>query len=138
MPENAGFRRPRPTTRKDVSVSEGHRVLVVDGLAETEQVLKAVLEPRGVQVNRIRQHQAADSPLRDSAEDPRLLVLHEDSPTAAPTSDARWQKVPRVIIGSATVPGNSATAGGSHYLPHPFQYGELIQAIDRLLDESPA
>ena len=30
------------------------RVLVVDGLSETEEVLRAVLEPRGLMVDRIR------------------------------------------------------------------------------------
>lgn len=119
-------------------MSEGHRVLVVDGLAETEQVLKAVLEPRGVQVNRIRRHQAADSTDRDTDDNPRLLVLHDDSPSVGDASDTRWQQVPRVIIGSTTMPENDAASGGSHYLPHPFQYGELIQAIDRLLADSPA
>ena len=114
----------------------GQRVLVVDGLSETEQVLKAVLEPRGLQVDRIR----SGSPLSAAAprfgsshaptKRPNVVVLHEADDVPY---QAQWGAVPRVIIGSAHIP-EAAADGSPEYLPHPFQYRELIGAIERLLD----
>ena len=106
-------------------MTSGQRVLVIDGLPETEQVLKAVLEPRGLEVDRIRSHEAAES----RADAPNVVVIHENEP--AGTSKA-WQNVPRVIIGSVTMPANGQPTD-EHRLRAPFQYGELVQAIERLL-----
>ena len=41
-------------TRKEGHVIVSQRVLVVDGVSDTGDVLKAVLEPRGWQVDRVR------------------------------------------------------------------------------------
>ncbi|MDA1013061.1 MAG: hypothetical protein O3A00_01250 [Planctomycetota bacterium] len=103
----------------------GQHLLVVDGLAETKEVLKAVFEPRGLNVDRIRGH---DDRRRDSRAN--LVVLHED---ASQIEVNRWQHLPRVVIGSArlTVPNS-----GECRLREPFQYPELIQAIESLLDQS--
>ncbi len=38
---------------KESTVLSEQHVLVVDGISETEEVLKTVLEPRGFHVNRI-------------------------------------------------------------------------------------
>lgn len=103
----------------------GQRVLLVDGLSETEQVLKAVLEPRGLRVDRVRGHVEPKS--GDAA--PSVVVLHEVD--ADLPSGERWGAVPRVIIGSAQ---GAADRSSEQCLPHPFQYRELIQAIDRLLN----
>lgn len=113
----------------------GQRVLVVDGLSETEQVLKAVLEPRGLHVDRVRSWPASPIPLGTGMErpttsaPPHVVVLHEDEDVGR---TGAWGEVPRVIIGSVEMP-----APGEHrspeYLPHPFQYRELISAIERLL-----
>jgi hypothetical protein len=112
-------------------VASGQSVLVVDGLSETTQVLKAVLEPRGLRVDRVRGHQTV-SPRASSK--PNVVVLHEDE--TLPPED-RWQGVPRVVIGSTELPPTEP-GNGEHHLPKPFQYGELIQAIESLLARTTA
>jgi DNA-binding response OmpR family regulator len=106
---------------------------VVEGLAETEEVLRAVFEPRGMQVSRVRAHE----PLTDHSAAPSLIVLHEDSPPAVPQGQA-LRDVPRVIIGSASVPTSAAPRHTEQYLQKPFHYGELIAAIESLLDRPDA
>jgi DNA-binding response OmpR family regulator len=124
-------------------VANGQRVLVVDGLSETEEVLKAVLEPRGLKVDRIRTRRLTSSQYTTSARantaapQVQVVVLHEEEVTLEGNVAQRdsWGQTPRVIIGSAKV---AATGAGEHYLQKPFQYRELIQAIERLLEEPPA
>lgn len=118
-------------------MASGQRVLVVDGLSETEEVLRAVLEPRGLIVDRVRGYQNDHKPPGNGS--PHVVVLHDGDTEAAHTRLESWSDVPRVIIGSAHIP---APLGTSHsacdqYLQKPFQYGELIQAIERLLDGLP-
>jgi len=112
-------------------VASGQCVLVVDGLAETAQVLKAVLEPRGLRVERIRGHQ-------DATEDcarprPHLLVLHADDVSLARPRGGVWGDIPCVVIGSASVRDDESADHRAHYLQKPFCYRELIQAIEDLL-----
>jgi DNA-binding response OmpR family regulator len=116
-------------------VSSGQRIVVVGGLAETEQVLKAVLEPRGLQVERIRDREFSDD--RASVAPPRIVVLHHDDPPserAVRVRVARWEDVPHVIIGSAEF-AEPAVDGNGQFLPKPFHYRELIGAIEQLLSE---
>jgi CheY-like chemotaxis protein len=111
-------------------VTGKQHVLVVDGLSETEEVLRAVLEPRGLSVDRIRS--AATDELAAHAR-PSVMVLHVDedpAPTAAPEG---WQRVPRIVIGSTKINDACEAAAEEHYLEQPFQYGELIRKIERLL-----
>lgn len=96
------------------------RVLLVDGPPETRDVLEAVFEPRGVAVDRVRSGTARPRP----AESPRVLVLHEET---APETE--WADVPRIVIGRAEL------GGGSRGLPQPFEYGELVRAIESVLEE---
>lgn len=118
-------------------MTNGQRVLVVDGLAETEEVLKAVLEPQGLEVNRIRTHFA---PTPHATEPPHLVILHEESQTDSDESADSWRDIPRVIIGSATLPNPSSLPSPRNhtreqYLAQPFQYRDLIQAVENLLAE---
>lgn len=112
-------------------MKSGHRVLVVDGLAETEEVLKAVLEPQGLSVNRIRRHQAVTG---NASNPPHLVILHEDHRAPAVESDDSWPDVPRVIIGSVSArPPSASQASRAEFLAQPFQYGDLIRAVEQLL-----
>ncbi|MFQ5734304.1 MAG: hypothetical protein ACE5KM_20390 [Planctomycetaceae bacterium] len=113
-------------------MNAGRQVVVVGGIRETEEVLKAVLEPRGWSVTRRRRLPSS----ANSQQPPRLVVVHadeSDDPLAAVASDA-WAEVPHVIVGTARL---SDDAPGCSVLPQPFHYGELLKAIDGLLAESP-
>lgn len=127
-----------------VSVAGGECVLLVDGSTETEEVLKAVLEPRGLHVQRVRGDR--HPPQSRDLDEPRVVVLHEENGHVQPRQESgashsrSWDGVPRVIIGS-TRDGSAqdsetfseASPGDHHYLPFPFQYRDLVRAIDRLL-----
>jgi len=105
-------------------LNDDRRVVVLGGLPETADVLKAVLEPRGWEVARLR----GESP--SSPEPPSLVVLHRDDEPRNP-----WVGVPTVIIGTAEVPDDDCS-NAAPFLAHPFHYAELIQAVDRLLDRA--
>ncbi len=115
------------------------RVVVVDGLPETEQVLKAVLEPRGFQVSRTRGTNPPSA--LTASKPPQLLVLHHDQTQNASNGsrDVNWPTTPAVIIGNLEVPATAGNHVPDHcrMLSHPFHYAELINAIDRLLECPP-
>jgi CheY-like chemotaxis protein len=111
-------------------VPAAQRVLVVDGLAETEAVLRAVLEPRGLEVDRVR---GAGAGAFASKCPPSVVVLHlEDGPAQIPPPHG-WQDVPRILIGATHAADRPRPPADEHYLEKPFQYGELIRTIERLL-----
>lgn len=114
-------------------MADGQRVLLIDGLSETETVLRAVLEPRGHQVQRVRGQDSAEA-CRSSGR-PNVLIVHEETAPGAPRSRSRWPNVPRVIIGSAER-ADSGEQNEAHRLQFPFHYRELVQAVERLLSES--
>ncbi len=119
---------------KGETVLNKQQVLVVDGIRETEEVLKTVLEPRGLHVNRIK---AANSTnLNQNSYVPSVVVLHEDSIESSRQEQTHWNQSSKVIIGRAEIPQKSNLGDSkSRYLQSPFQYKELIQAIENLLDE---
>lgn len=106
-------------------MNDDRRVVVLGGLPETADVLKAVLEPRGWEVARLRGE-------RPSSEPPSLVVLHRDDEPQNP-----WEDVPTVIIGTADVPAGNDSPEDRPFLTQPFQYAELIQAVDRLIQSRP-
>jgi hypothetical protein len=99
--------------------------LVVDGPSETTEVLRAVFEPRGHVVDRVRQSQLP------SGNSPRVVVWHTSESEEVSAAD-RFVGVPRVVIGRARV--NDA-ASGTHRFSQPFEYRELLGAIESLLVE---
>ncbi len=111
------------------------RVLVVDGLAETEEVLRAVLEPKGLEVDRIRGGDTGEFARKQLAAKrrPSVVVLHVEEGLEQFPSSEGWQDVPRILIGATKTGGSPAVATGEHYLEKPFHYGELIRTIERLL-----
>jgi hypothetical protein len=116
-------------SEKENRVTAKQRVLVVDGLSETEEVLRAVLEPRGLMVDRIRS--AASDELAGKRR-PSIMVLHVDEDPAPSAAPEGWQSVPRIVIGTAKL-NDASEVSPEHYLEQPFQYGELIRTIERLL-----
>lgn len=101
-------------------MSDRPEVVVVDGLRETTEVLQAVLEPRGMRVCR----ESSGSTPADEAGRSRILVLHDDLPV---------RETPRVIVGRVT-PDAPIRPDDCRSLPQPFDYRDLIAAIDALAD----
>lgn len=99
---------------------------MVDGLAETETVLRAVLEPQGAQVERRRSSSAsfAGAP-------PEVLIVDLDDRSDDDQTDTSWPDVPRVFLSSAPL---GPTADRERFLEKPFQYPELVRLVQRLLD----
>lgn len=108
-------------------VQRGQSILVVDGLSETTEVLKAVFEPRGHAVCRVRQTQFD----AESTAQPGVVVWHAgDVEEAAPQSKAwRFESVPHIVIGKASISDSPQTKRFSE----PFQYRELLQAVESAL-----
>ena len=102
---------------------QGLRILVVDNVTDTEEVLRAVLEPRGMLVNRrTRHHPASHVQAR-----PTVVVLDEEATT--PQTELEFCNVPQVIIGRTELPA----AVDRRVLAKPFHYAELVQAIEQLV-----
>ena len=101
------------------------RVLVLDGLAETETVLRAVLEPRGTRVERCRSFVASED-----ESPPEVMVVDLDDQTDERSSEF-WPDVPRVILSS--VPSNSLERR-ERFLEKPFHYPDLVRVVQSLLE----
>jgi hypothetical protein len=103
-------------------VPQGPRVLVVDGVSDTEEVLRAVLAPRGVDVCRLSgTHLDAR---------PSLVVI--DSDLSDSTDDQSWAGVPKIILGRAT----RIDADDRHVFPRPFHYADLVRAIEQVIGDT--
>ena len=111
----------------------GQHVVVFDGLNETEEVLKAVLEPQGCRVNRIRQ-QHSDH-LNSPNEVPSIVVVHDDDADQFATRQPDWKQVPKVVIGSVSKANTAKQSQSTRFLVQPFQYAELIDSIETLLNQ---
>ena len=107
------------------------RVLVIDGTSDTEAVLKAVLEPRGTQVERTRG--SAVRLRSDETSSPHVVVIDLDEESADATA-SRYGESHRILIGSVKTPVDA----GDRFLAKPFQYPELLQTIEDLLALPPA
>ena len=76
-------------TGKDGSVVNGQRVLVVDGMHEIQDVLRAVLAPRGLRVDWVRSH--AQQLPGEAADRPDILVIDAETRSIPPSEkDRRW------------------------------------------------
>lgn len=112
----------------------GQHVVVFDGLNETEEVLKAILEPQGCRVNRIRQQHAGD--INEADEVPSIVVMHDDDASHYATNKPEWNKIPKIVIGSVKKHTPAQTDQSKHFLVQPFQYAELIDSIESILQQS--
>ena len=108
--------------------------MLVDGIPETEQVVRAVFEPRGLHVTRLqpslnRERSAAEAPPTVD-----LVIIDEEDATERPLAagPSDFSQSCRVVIGSGRYPVQHNA--GQQYLRKPFQYSELIGAIERLLE----
>ncbi len=110
------------------------QVLVIDGPSETATVLQAILERRGTVVQRTRTQGLRES--WNAATGPDVVVVDVDSAQqAASTQPQVWQTTPHVVIGSHRVMVDDAH---TRFLQKPFQFPELIRAVEDLLNSTPA
>tara|TARA_R110002111_G_scaffold262869_1_gene342145 strand:+ start:59016 stop:59396 length:381 start_codon:yes stop_codon:yes gene_type:complete len=117
-------------------VVNGRHVVVFDGLNETEQVLKAILEPQGCRVNRIRKHHSGD--IISSDEVPSIVVVHDDDSSNFTTNQPGWNNIPKIVIGSVRKTKRTNSDQSTRFLVQPFQYAELIDSIESLLNQPPS
>uniref|UniRef100_A0A7C4LQ59 Response regulator n=1 Tax=Schlesneria paludicola TaxID=360056 RepID=A0A7C4LQ59_9PLAN len=101
-------------------------VLVIDGSADTNAVLQAVLEPRGTQVRRARGHR-----LSTDGTPPDLIVIDLDN-SVADSPPSPWHHTPQIVISSQRVDIHESQ---TRFLEKPFHYPELIRAVEELLAE---
>lgn len=121
-------------------MASGQRVLVVDEYSETADVLQAVLEPRGVRVERaITSVRNSPEPNNQPGHVAQLSVVVVDEDTAAVrgVSQEAWRNVPKIVIGTVSMPASEPGTDGApeHYLRKPFHYADLIRAIESLIAE---
>lgn len=128
-------------------MSNRERILVVDEISDTAEVLQAVLAPRGVTVNRICRWGQTENPAAENR--PAVVVYDAESQADGALTDGAlkaggtWPGVPQVIIGTLRVArsdsddsdGNvpAAPVAQRRYLQKPFQFAELVQAIEALI-----
>ncbi len=113
---------------------DGQHVLVVDGLTETQEVLQTVLAAQGLKVDRIGHAIPTAGETQDPL--PDILVIDTDFLPIEAEAPARWQGIPRVIIGAAQItptPENPED-GQQRRLSKPFLFPDLIQAVEQLLN----
>jgi DNA-binding NtrC family response regulator len=114
-------------------VDATRRVLVIGGASDTDTVLKAVLEPRGATVERRRSHCVATR--NDASPCPRVVVIDMDAEPDAVSTTLHWKSSGRVLIGSHEP---ALVADRERFLAKPFQFPELVRAIEDLLARQPA
>lgn len=107
------------------------QVLVIDGTSDTEAVLKAVLEPRGTQVERTRGISVPRLPDEKAA--PHVVVIDLDDASADATA-THFGDSHRILIGSV----QTTVDVRDRFLAKPFQYPELLRTIEDLLKLPPA
>jgi CheY-like chemotaxis protein len=97
---------------------------------EIQEVLHAVLAPRGLQVDWVRSH--AQQVAGAAAGQPDILVIDAEALPIQPSKSRDWSGVPQVILGADDE--SSSDANDQHtYLAKPFQFPDLIEAIEKLL-----
>ena len=99
-------------------------LMLVDCRPETEEVLKAVFEPRGVVVSRLIEG-------RRHASDPWLVIRGDD---------IRQRGGYVQLLERETRSDSEQAPAGCHELRLPplFHYGDLIRSVERLLSERAA
>lgn len=119
-------------------MADRYTVLVIDGLEDTGEVLKAILEPQGLLVEQVRSQGLRHR--ESSRQTPDLIVFHTDDSTAMKTS-RQWEEIPQIVIGSipcerSKEPADGKTLSNNCYLPKPFEFHDLLSAIEDRLRHS--
>ncbi len=111
---------------------------MLDDHQETEDVLRAVLEPTGTSVTRVRNWRQLKN--YEPKQEEAVLVLHSDESLDAHPEAKSFSQIPRVIIGRAETRAPSGTPSEEsshtgvreHQLEEMFEFKDLLRAIDSL------
>ena len=116
--------------REGVKVNAEQEVLLVNGIPETAEVLKAVFETRGHRVRRVRV--VNEQSCLNSSGKPCVVIVDTDQ-----TDEQILEQInatPQVLVGESVVRTEQVKVSAqSIFLEKPFEYPELIEAIERLL-----
>lgn len=113
-------------------------VLVVDEMPETREVLRTVLERRGVEMLEATEGDQGLRMAEQHCPDLIVLDLQIESDCPARTFDgferqSRQHHTPLVVLGNAR--RDRALLRGGEFVSKPYQYGALIRKIEELLDQ---
>jgi len=122
---------------------EGRRILIVEDDVRNVYSLTSVLEPRGAIIQIARNGQEALDALEAAGDDPGKrvdLVLMDvmmpvmDGLTATSTirNDARWTKLPIVMLTAKAMPDDQQTcleAGANDYMAKPIDVDKLLSLV---------
>ena len=98
-------------------MNSANEILVIDGLSETEIVLRAVWEPRGVQVNRIRSEFPEQ---KRKAYRPDVVIIHGNREALESQElQQHWSNADSIYLEENDL----------------FQYDDLMQTIELMLAE---
>ena len=128
------------SARKEVQpLSASPRVLIVDESNETRQVLREVLQSRGMQILEAERADEGLALARDEHPDLIVLDLEIQHGTAQQVSasfaeTSHDQHTPLILLGSARV-RRTAPAGGE-FVQKPYHYAPLIRRIEQLLADA--
>jgi CheY-like chemotaxis protein len=119
----------------EFSVNASPRVLIIDRSAESREVLRTLLERRGVSAVEASHPEQAFTLTLD--EQPDLIVVDADSDSSATgecvenlCERAGLTDTPIVILGTLRGSGGQSAA---EIIAKPYHYGALIRKIDDLL-----
>ena len=115
------------------------RVLVVDEMDVTGEVLRAALERSGTEVLSVREPRAGLEMARQRQPDVIVLDLEVDTEadeelTGGFAAESRSQAKPLVMLGTARCRSRSA---GGQFVAKPYEYGMLVRKIEELLANTP-
>ena len=119
------------------SLDAERTVLVIDRSEDTREVLKTVLEARGVRLLAASRARAGLELTRLYEPDLIVLDLETDESTAAEicepfARETQRRKTPIVMIGSLRRPAVNPLPG--EIVTKPYHYGPLIRKIEELLN----
>lgn len=113
----------------------GQRVLIVDGSEDNREVLRTVLERRGIEIFEASEASRGAELARDFR--PEVIILDDEAADAAAMSDFRngeSENSRLVVLGKARHDG--ATLPKDRIIPKPYHFAPLIRKIEQLLTSS--
>lgn len=120
------------------SQSQTSSVLVVDDYSESSDILRTILEMRGVNVLEARAANTGLEVMRVAH--PRVVVLDLDDALAGDeTIQPAFEEETRRCESSLVILGKARMSDSSHgqVIDKPYQYGQLIRTIEQLLARRP-